>query len=77
MKKAIAKLMFLSALFLINSIAWMPASAGVSSGMTAQLGVPGQPQPRPSGPTTPPPLDGANPPMCPSGSACNPSFAPK
>jgi hypothetical protein len=65
MKKAIAKLMFLSALLLITSVAWMPAGAGVSSGMMAQLGLPGQPPPKPGprpGPTAP---DGGSiPPDC-------------
>ena len=74
MKKAIAKLMFLSALFLIISIAWMPAGAGVSSGMMAQLGlpiVPGQPPPKP-GPT-PGPAPG---PTAPDGGSIPPDCGP-
>ena len=74
MKKATAKLMFLSAFFLITSIAWMPAGAGVNSGERVQMGGPllGQPpKPKPSGPSSP---DGGDPvPLCdPSRPICNP-----
>jgi hypothetical protein len=79
MKKAAAKLMFLCALFLITNICWTFADTTNVKRMTALLGTPGQPPPRPGpvpnpGPSAP---DGANPPLCPPGSSCAPSLAPR
>jgi hypothetical protein len=75
MKKATAKLMFLSALFLIASIACMPAVAGVSSGMRAKAGIPPgkPPKPRP-GPSAP---DGTSPFPQPCAPNCGYAFAPR
>jgi hypothetical protein len=63
----------LSAVFLIVSAACMPAAAGVSNGMTTQLGLPGQPPhppPRPApGPAAPDggaPFPSCGPSTCPS-----------
>lgn len=65
MQKACAKLMFLCMLFLIASVAWMPASAG-SNGLKVQMsGTPSTPPtpPRPKpGPSAPD--GGATPPTC-------------
>jgi hypothetical protein len=72
MQKAGAKLMFLSTMFLIASVACVPADAGVSSRSRAQVSGPQQPPHPPPKPPTPGPSapDGGAPFPCAPGSIC-------
>ncbi len=60
MRKAAAKLIFLSTLILITSISWMPADAIVTKKVNPRSGTPSQPAPSP----TPAPGDGGAPLPC-------------
>jgi hypothetical protein len=62
MRKAAAKLIFLSTLVLITSISWMPVDAIVTKKVNPRSGTPSQPKPAPS--PTPAPGDGGAPLPC-------------